>query len=752
MIPILSVSSKPSIITTTTSSPSLLYNNNNTNNNNSSLASSCISLSILTPSHSSINNNDGSGDDNKNKNNNEDSDNDDYDNNNDDNNNDNNINSTTTTTTTTTNQTTKALTFRPVYTHQLFNNEKIGQYFPFPSPTITTNTVMGVCTSDSSNNNNSSSNNNDKKNDMGINNCNNNNNKHISITVLLSPSCESCAVIVSVSKPTAIKTTTTSILSPVKKMVRFINDDDEIQTSAKSDDGVSQNTTIYKLNNNDENGDMSIDDIISKMKLALPPIIYEKIITIPSYTSISDISGTSLVHDLPVNIFNHLTGDDILKRPIGKILCTYEAPIPSLSSPASTSNIDNKTTTYVITLANGNNHTNIKYFNNIQNLSKFFIETADNVDISGGEGRTKKSGCNLDKDSGVTGDKTNTNIGWGYWEVMYLFRKVFLVKKGNGKNNNNSTNNDAGSGDTIQNLRKRKYENDNNENDNKNGKNNYYWTLVGYITLRSFPSPFRPINPGTIMRICQALILPPYQKQGHGIKMLNAVYDLAMVVYDNDHKCNNEGEEDSQTQTQIKSHQQKEHLYRNHSNIVEVNVEDPSPKFQILRNIVDYQRLNLNVKYWLQQKYRGEEVKGNENSNNDNVKLFKTLIGSDLNELAAKMKITTKQATIAYEMYRLSILDKQIIIASAGASVSTSVVSATGGGGNDDTINNNLNITEMEAPYRLMIKRRLAHERKELILHAATTASSISKGKKELLAEWYTEIVKAYRTILNRRR
>jgi len=55
-----------------------------------------------------------------------------------------------------------------------------------------------------------------------------------------------------------------------------------------------------------------------------------------------------------------------------------------------------------------------------------------------------------------------------------------------------------------------------------------------------------------ILRICQVLVLPPFQAKGHGSKLLQAVYDYA------------------------KKHDAKE-----------VTVEDPNPNFRLLRDVVD---------------------------------------------------------------------------------------------------------------------------------------------------------------------
>jgi GNAT superfamily N-acetyltransferase len=75
------------------------------------------------------------------------------------------------------------------------------------------------------------------------------------------------------------------------------------------------------------------------------------------------------------------------------------------------------------------------------------------------------------------------------------------------------------------------------------------FVFVGYYTLFTFHNPVR----GSKMRVCQALILPPYQGRGLGRQMLLQVYRVA-------------AERES---------------------VVEVTVEDPAPGFQRLRDAVD---------------------------------------------------------------------------------------------------------------------------------------------------------------------
>ena len=48
------------------------------------------------------------------------------------------------------------------------------------------------------------------------------------------------------------------------------------------------------------------------------------------------------------------------------------------------------------------------------------------------------------------------------------------------------------------------------------------YAVAGFMTVFSFSTPFRG-DGGKVLRICQALVLPPFQKQGHGKRMMQQV-------------------------------------------------------------------------------------------------------------------------------------------------------------------------------------------------------------------------------------
>jgi len=161
------------------------------------------------------------------------------------------------------------------------------------------------------------------------------------------------------------------------------------------------------------------------------------------------------------------------------------------------------------------------------------------------------------------GINLRSSNGGGYWKAMYLFQKHGTRK----------------------------------------------YALCGYMTLFHFNAPFKKPKPGVVVRICQALLLPPYQRMGHGKVMMRAVHTVAAST----------------------------------TEIVEINVEDPAPGFVSLRNRVDYELLAESMDSrdpWLPPKYTKDGD-------------FSVLSDADLSNAAAMGRITTRQMQIAYELFKL---------------------------------------------------------------------------------------------------
>ena len=234
----------------------------------------------------------------------------------------------------------------------------------------------------------------------------------LDIHVYLSPCCTKCEVIYECVERTS------------KTSESFLNNG----SSNDANDGL-RNDAVFNINEEsssscivgaESNPKLPIEDVLGRLRKALPP--------------------DTMIHRRD-NKHRRCSGslcNTFLKKIIGdcKILKTYSR----------------KGSTFVLALGDGTDKAIAEYHTKVQNLSMWFIETADSVDIS-------------------TEDD-------GRWKVLYLFCK--------------------------------------------HGERQY--SLAAYMTLFYFNAPLKRPKGGTIKRVCQALVFPPYQRAGHGREMLNAVY------------------------------------------------------------------------------------------------------------------------------------------------------------------------------------------------------------------------------------
>lgn len=221
------------------------------------------------------------------------------------------------------------------------------------------------------------------------------------------------------------------------------------------------------------------------------------------------------------------------------------------------------------------------------------------------------------------------------------------------------------------------------------------YTLVGYVTLFHFNAPFHKPTPGIIARICQALIFPPYQGQGHGTQLLQCIYDLAQDRYNE--------------------------FYQDHQRIVQVNVEDPSPGYTLLRNAVDFKFLTQQnrLEWWPPSAMVQSSTNTTTASLLENTKAFVALSEDEASQVADKAKMIPRQVQIVYELVNLQLL-----------------LSATANDPNE----------ELEKRFRLMVKKRLNREHREDM-----SGYPSKEEKKEYLNQLYEAEIKPYKAWLEKR-
>eukprot|EP00571_Detonula_confervacea_P006093 CAMPEP_0172315592 /NCGR_PEP_ID=MMETSP1058-20130122/25683_1 /TAXON_ID=83371 /ORGANISM="Detonula confervacea, Strain CCMP 353" /LENGTH=538 /DNA_ID=CAMNT_0013029697 /DNA_START=1 /DNA_END=1617 /DNA_ORIENTATION=- len=427
----------------------------------------------------------------------------------------------------------------------------------------------------------------------------------LDVHVLLSPSCENCQIEIKTEK---YEPTNNGGTEPDPKRVKKV-----------TFGGIAPNDTQH---DGTQIKQLDIEDIVKqKMSLAVPPIV--------SVT----INGNSRNELVPTKEGNKANDKEesgslgYLPQPIGQVLKTYHRKIKGGSRESA------EESKFVIALADGSDPKVAKYHHYIQPLARWFIETADDVDLS--------------------------DTSRGSWKVMYLFRC----------------------------------------HDSPSSPQSTTLSLAGYITLLHVHSPFRKPRPGIIVRVCQALILPPYHRAGHASEMLNSVHDYA-----NQHSTTEES---------------------SGMDILEINVEDPAPAFVALRDSVDYHRF---VSFYLDDKtdmnYLTEYGVADK-------EYFLPVLEEHLSSVAESMKITKRQSQIVHEILKLQQLEKwkQSL------------------GSIDKSKNKEELIQQVETNYRLMVKKTLRSLRKEEL-------GACQGGKEEqkaLLGRWFDEALSHYRTVLRSR-
>jgi histone acetyltransferase 1 len=337
---------------------------------------------------------------------------------------------------------------------------------------------------------------------------------------------------------------------------------------------------------------------------------------------------------------------------------------------------DDATLEFCLCLADGVGDPAVEeYHSQVQKLALFWIETAESVDIS--------------------------NDQSGFWKVLYLFRK-----------HPRPTFSTAAATTTTTTILT--------ESTSPSSPKNYVYSLAGFVTMFHFHAPFHKPKPGVIVRICQALILPPYQRQGHGQQMLQCVYDLAY---------NNNNNNADTTKDEVGG------AAGGPNTIVLVNVEDPAPAFVALRNKVDFLHVQNRME-WL------EALTPTDDNLKDPVGVavsvtdehfFTALPESQALSISAMAKIIPRQVHLVQEMLKLKAL----------LEYTTTTTTTVPTEGKDDNERNTMRDL-LEKRFRLMVKKRLNKECREELSGLATLPE-----KQAFLAKEYDRQLKQYESIMD---
>eukprot|EP01083_Nonionella_stella_P022228 61495_1 len=136
------------------------------------------------------------------------------------------------------------------------------------------------------------------------------------------------------------------------------------------------------------------------------------------------------------------------------------------------------------------------------------------------------------------------------------------------------------------------------------------WSFLGYCTLYSFLS----FPAAKKLRISQILILPPYQRSGHGGQLLQVIYDIGRSP-----------------------------------EYCQINVEDPSDGFQFLRDLKDMTACRESGFFQMPQ-----------GSTSRSLPLYLKKLTDDYKEkVQKKLKLTDLQITRCYEAFKLGAINEK---------------------------------------------------------------------------------------------
>ncbi|KAG9415855.1 histone acetyltransferase 1 [Aphanomyces cochlioides] len=136
---------------------------------------------------------------------------------------------------------------------------------------------------------------------------------------------------------------------------------------------------------------------------------------------------------------------------------------------------------------------------------------------------------------------------------------------------------------------------------------------MGYITIFTFNTPLKQ-GMSQNVRICQALILPQYHRQGHGERLVEHIM----------------------------------HQARSMSNVYEVTVEDPVPGFSMLRDVVDVKTC-LSHGFFNVAPTEATSTAGHGTQ---------TLTADDISSVKKALKLTKLQVQRCYEALKLRFIDR----------------------------------------------------------------------------------------------
>ena len=408
-----------------------------------------------------------------------------------------------------------------------------------------------------------------------------------------------------------------------------------------------------------DGGKMRVETIVKHLSRGLPKVDAVLLFDGDSYSVVGD-DGSSKSLSLAVKTFENID-QDYLDEPVGTVIRGYTATKRPMTCQGSggieAPSFDEDKSVFVLSVADMRHDVKARqYHDEVEKLAPWYIETADCVHM------------------GLTGGISNRGGEEGdHWKVVYLFEQH--EAKAPGPKRSSRLAKSRGLSESENTITKPKY------------------SLCGYMTI---------LFHGTKMVVCQVLILPPYQRSGHGTHLMRAAYNSLAFSK----KC-------------IEP-------------ISQLDVELPGKAFVCLRDRMDYElicdvmkKVNNRNTFDLPKEYIPRS------GHNVGKPCLKPLPGNIVKGLSLKLKITPFQVRRAYELWLLVQLDRYIKVEIAKR----------------NEVQLTRRIASLEGSYKCIVKRSLLEVMRNKLDGRLFDSLTVNE-QEDSLEEYFSRTICHYRTIV----